>query len=405
MAAYFPILFAVSKAPFTTHAYYDRIHFWLFTSATALLFLLLCMIQHDKYITLMLILTAELYFASAAANYGDYVFSFGLCLILCGIVFYSDLKNIAVRFSGAALWGLASALIIAFTLFTGIIGCLYYKNYWTPCFDFGLFSQMFYFMKETGKCLVTCERDGLLNHFAVHFSPIFYLLLPLYMLIPSPCTLLVAQGFIVASGVLPLVLICKKFKLSNTAAGLFAVCYVLYPAFAGGCFFYLHENCFLAPLILWFIYFSEKNQTLPASAAALLILLVKEDAAVYTAVISLYFLFSRKKLQTKPCPIRYLHTVLYYGHTFDVCLWKRRYVRPLQQLYLRRRRAVYRDKSRTSKSHIYGAANIHAGKANFYAANVRAAGLSPADVQIARKTDPADSAHADQPDDELSIPI
>lgn len=51
------------------------------------------------------------------------------------------------------------------------------------------------------------------------------------MLIPSPCTLLVAQGFIVASGVLPLVLICKKFKLSNTAAGLFAVCYVLYPAF------------------------------------------------------------------------------------------------------------------------------------------------------------------------------
>ena len=115
--------------------------------------------------------------------------------------------------------------------------------------------------------------------------------------------------------------------------------------------------------------------------------------------------FQQKKLQTKPCPIRYLHTVLYYGHTFDVCLWKRRYVRPLQQLYLRRRRAVYRDKSRTSKSHIYGAANIHAGKANFYAANVRAAGLSPADVQIARKTDPADSAHADQPDDELSIPI
>lgn len=95
--------FAVSKAPFTTHAYYDRIHFWLFTSVTALLFLLLCMIQHDKYITLMLILTAELYFAGAAASYGDYVFSFGLCLILCGIVFYSDLKNIAVRFSCAAL--------------------------------------------------------------------------------------------------------------------------------------------------------------------------------------------------------------------------------------------------------------------------------------------------------------
>lgn len=286
--------FIPSAASFTTHTFYDGMSFPLFTGVAAGLFLLLCAVKCDKWITLLLILSAELYFVCAAASYGDWLFSCGLCLILCGIVLYSDLKNTAVRLPDAALRILVILLIVLFTLFTGIIGCLYYKNYWTPCYDFGIFSQMFYYMKETGECLTTCERDGLLNHFAVHFSPIFYLLLPLYCLIPSPCTLLIAQGFIVASGVWPLVLICKKFGLSNISTAFFSVCYILYPAFSGGCFFYLHENCFLAPLILWFLYFSEKNQTLRAVVFALLIMLVKEDAAVYTAVIALYFVFANK---------------------------------------------------------------------------------------------------------------
>ncbi len=51
----------------------------------------------------------------------------------------------------------------------------------TPTYDFGIFSQMFYYMKETGMPLTTVERDGLLSHFNVHMSPIYYLLLPFYV--------------------------------------------------------------------------------------------------------------------------------------------------------------------------------------------------------------------------------
>ncbi len=288
------LFFLRSKAPFTDFSYYTGINFLLFLCLTVVLFLFLWIINSDTFITIFLIVTAELYFVCAVSVFYNVLFSFGLCLLLCAMVLYSDFNSINIRFDKRMLWIFICLLAVMFTLFTGIVCCLYYKNYRTPCFDFGLFSQMFYYMKETGECLTTCERDGLLSHFAVHFSPVFYLLLPVYMLAPSPCTLLIAQGVIVASGVVPLTLLCKHLKLSNTAAVLFAGCYLLYPSFLGGCFWYLHENCFLAPFILWSFYFSEKKRLLPTLFFALLTLLVKEDAAVYVAVIALYFIVSQK---------------------------------------------------------------------------------------------------------------
>ena len=93
---------------------------------------------------------------------------------------------------------------------------------------------------------------------------------------------------------IPLVLICKRYKLSNLACIAFTICYLLYPGFLGGCFFHFHENCFLPPLLLWLLYFSEKKSVVFTSIFALLTMLVKEDAPMYVAVIALYFIFTNK---------------------------------------------------------------------------------------------------------------
>ncbi len=72
-----------------------------------------------------------------------------------------------------------------------------------------------------------------------------------------------------------------------------AVCVLLlvFPAYIGGVSCDLHENCFLTPLILWLFYAVDtKNLKLTVLFAALT-LTVKEDAAVYVAVIGLWMLF------------------------------------------------------------------------------------------------------------------
>lgn len=189
----------------------------------------------------------------------------------------------------AAICGLVGATVIA------VITCLRYKTFATPNYDFGLFVNMFHNMKETGLPLVTSERDMLLSHFAVHISPIYYVLLPFYCIFPSPLTLQIGQAVVLASGVVPVVLLARHFKLSGLTQMAVTLIYALYPAISAGCFYDIHENCFLAPLLLWMFYFFEREKYIPMYAFAFAVLLVKEDAAMYIILFALYVLLSRKK--------------------------------------------------------------------------------------------------------------
>ncbi len=184
---------------------------------------------------------------------------------------------------------------VLFTAVVGGFGAIRYLNFFTPNFDFGLFCNMFYNMSKRFLPLVTSERDMLLSHFAVHISPIYYLLLPLYMLFPSPITLQVGQAAVIASGLIPLYLLAKERKLSKAAVAALAALYVFFPALAGGTLFDLHENKFLTALILWLCWAYERKKTALMYGFALLICLVKEDAPVYVMFFALYLLLERKE--------------------------------------------------------------------------------------------------------------
>ena len=126
-------------------------------------------------------------------------------------------------------------------------------------FDFGIFVQMYHNMAESFAPVTTCERDKLLSHFAVHFSPIYYTLLPFYYIFPTPYTLLIGQAVLVATGVIPLVGICRKFKFSNMATIGFSVVYLFCVELIAPCFYDFHENAFLPMLLMWFFYAVEKK--------------------------------------------------------------------------------------------------------------------------------------------------
>ncbi len=160
----------------------------------------------------------------------------------------------------------------------------------SPTYDFGIFSQMYYYMKETGLPFTTCERDGLLSHFDVHVSPIYYLFLPFYALFPSPITLQVCQAVMLAVSLIPLYLLARKKGLSPLCTALLCGALAFYPAFAGGTYYDLHENKFLTPCLLFLFYFTETKKPIGMAVSALLVLSVKEDAPVYVAVYGLYLI-------------------------------------------------------------------------------------------------------------------
>ncbi len=191
---------------------------------------------------------------------------------------------------------LAVALILfALYLALYLMGKVMLHRIWsfsTPTFDFGLFNQMFEYMKETGRPLTTLERDGLYSHFHVHFSPIYYLLLPFYLLFPKPETLQILQLIIVTSGIVPLYLLCRKCSLSTVQSALLGAIYLLQPGILLSSFYDLHENCFLAPLVLWIFYAMFTRKPVLLAFSSFLLLLVKEDAALYLVSAALFLFFS-----------------------------------------------------------------------------------------------------------------
>lgn len=229
-------------------------------------------------------------------------FAIGCIVVLCLIFAYfrhanrgllDKLRLIAANKDRLALVWTAICGIVMFSSIS-IVTVLRYKSFAAPNFDFGLFVNMFHNMAESGLPMVTSERDMLLSHFAVHISPIYYLMLPAYLLFRSPVTLQLCQAAVVALGIIPVHMLSRRLGLSPWQKMLVSAIYAFYPALSTSCFYDLHENCFLPVCLLsMFLCYETKKFPLMYLFAALT-LMVKEDSAVYILIFAVFIMLSEK---------------------------------------------------------------------------------------------------------------
>ena len=208
--------------------------------------------------------------------------------------YFKNKESFGFDFSAKQTVFLIAFFALLFFGFVTSVSVLRYTTYSAPNYDVGIFSNMYHYMKTTLKPLVSCERDKILSHFAVHFSPALYVFLPIYYIFPSTVTVAVCQTLAVYSAVIPFALLMKHKRLSNISICLMSVVFVASAAFLGGCLFDFHENCLLVPFLMWMFYFYEKQKTPFVFLFALLTLMVKEDAFVYVAVFAVYSIVADK---------------------------------------------------------------------------------------------------------------
>lgn len=189
---------------------------------------------------------------------------------------------------------IVSVLVLLFSVAVYVMTAAKYKAFYHSGFDFGIFCQMFENMVKTGLPYTTIERNEYLSHFAVHFSPFFYLLLPGYLIWRSPLYLLFAQGLGIALGAFPVRRICRSLGLTPSMATAGAAVYLLFPTMANGCFYDFHENKFLSVLILWAVAFALEKNKIGTVISCFLILTVKEDAFIYVIAICLWMFVTKR---------------------------------------------------------------------------------------------------------------
>ena len=291
---------------YNLQTYYASIKFFLFFVITIVGGIALCALTHifeSKSViprTLVVLCTILSVQYAKSAETVDVYFILGLALVDFIAVLWAvkddKLELSKINISHKACLITAIVLFVSTSIYFSYYTSLRYQNFMNATFDFGIFAQMFENMATTGAPVTTVERSVEMSHFGVHFSPFFYLLLPGYMIFRSPIYLICAQAVCVAAGVFPVYLICKKLGLSGKVTLLFELVYTFYPCLFNGCFYDFHENKFLTTIILFLFYFILEEKRVFMLVFSLLLLSVKEDAAIYLIVIALYVLISRKKI-------------------------------------------------------------------------------------------------------------
>ncbi len=221
-----------------------------------------------------------------------------ICYLCCVWLFNRFKKPFSVLKIGyVPAFVMVAVLFIGFTTYMSVMSVSRFYSFTYNTFDFGIFAQMFGYMKDTGLPFTTVERGTLLSHFAVHFSPFFYILLPGYYLFPTPAYLCVMQALFVGLGVFAVYGIAKHLGFSPKMTVLASALYLLFPSISYGLYLDFHENKFLSVCILFTVYFMLKRKWVPFYISGLLICSVKEDAAIYLIAIGLFMLFHEKKIK------------------------------------------------------------------------------------------------------------
>ena len=135
------------------------------------------------------------------------------------------------------------------------------------------------------------------SYFNDHFSPVYLLLMPFYLLFPQPATLLVLQTLALAAGALPIYLLAReKLAPGFTRIG-WVLAYFLFLPLAFINLFDFHELAFAVLPLGLALYFVERRQPVWFLLSLLAAFLVKEELPLVGLGFGLYVLLEKRDLK------------------------------------------------------------------------------------------------------------
>ncbi|HEX9914774.1 MAG TPA: DUF2079 domain-containing protein [Candidatus Bathyarchaeia archaeon] len=172
-----------------------------------------------------------------------------------------------------------AAYSLAFSWFT----VSKHYSFSTYAWDLGIFDQALWTTVNLNKLFYyTCElhlvESG--SFFGVHFSPVLFLLVPVYYLHQSAVTLLVAQSIILGASAYP-VYLAAKLHFAERESAMLAGLYLLNPALHGVNSYDFHVQAFIPLAFNYVLYYMEARRWRSTVTASLLSLTIQEQVPFF----------------------------------------------------------------------------------------------------------------------------
>jgi len=185
-------------------------------------------------------------------------------------------------------WVLALALAVAYALFMSWLTVARHNSFLTNAFDLGIHDQAMYNILHSGYMRSTLYGTYAIDYIGDHFSPILFLLAPLYALRQDARTLLILQSLFLAAGAVPLYLLARLKTRSVWLALALVAAYLLHPALHGVNLDDFHQIALVVVFLLAALYFLETGRDAPFLISLALALIVKEEVALTVAAVGAY---------------------------------------------------------------------------------------------------------------------
>ena len=134
-----------------------------------------------------------------------------------------------------------------------------------------------------------------ITRFAIHFEPILFPISLLYLIWPTPKTLLVLQTLVVASGAFPAFWLARLRLRNEWAAVAIALLYLLYPAQQNAVIFDFHAVTLTSALLLFTLYFMYTRRTAWLFIFAILAMACKEEIPLLVAFLGLWSMLLQRR--------------------------------------------------------------------------------------------------------------
>ncbi len=197
--------------------------------------------------------------------------------------------------AGLLIIGLLAALYAIYMTWLTIAR---HNAFMTHSFDLGIHDQVLYTLLHGGYPRSTQHGVQAINYLGEHFIPIFYLLVPVYVLYQDARMLLLIQSIALGVGAIPVYLLTQRITRNALLATALGGVYLLYPALHGANTFDFHQIVLATPLLLFSLYFLESGRDRAFVVTLLLAMLVKEELGLTVAAIGAYVFVGKGRFRS-----------------------------------------------------------------------------------------------------------
>lgn len=192
-------------------------------------------------------------------------------------------------------YGLIAVIAISYAIFFTAYSLRRYDAFLMHALDMGnmdqatwftLHGQPFHF--NNMRMPLDVEAFGTTTRLSFHVEPIFYLLALLYLIAARPETLLIAQTLVLASGVVPVFWLARRWLNQPLASAIFALLYALFPALQAANLYEFHPVTLTAALLLWAFWAADSRHYGWFALLAALSAACKEEIGAVVAMMGLW---------------------------------------------------------------------------------------------------------------------